>query len=88
MTRHVSIYLRATHRQKALVDQAAEALGMSRSEFILDATCHQAKAVLPDRRVFRFDKETFRAFMERLHAAPSADPNLFRLLSTPAPWDR
>jgi len=33
-----TINLRASHNQKALIDRAAEVLGRSRSDFMLDAT--------------------------------------------------
>ena len=45
-----TINLRASRKQKALIDRAADALGRSRSDFMLDTACREAEAVLLDRR--------------------------------------
>ncbi|MFM8706480.1 MAG: DUF1778 domain-containing protein, partial [Planctomycetia bacterium] len=39
----VSINIRAQKRQRDLIDQAADRLGRSRSEFMLDAACREAE---------------------------------------------
>ena len=38
-----TINLRASHKQKALIDRAAEALGRSRSDFMLETACGKLK---------------------------------------------
>ena len=83
-----TINLRATHRQKDLIDRAAEALGRSRSDFMLDAACRQAEEVLLDRRYFVLSKDDFNRFMKLLDARPSSNPKLRRLLQTSAPWEK
>ena len=40
-TRGETINLRATRRQKTLIDQAAETLGRSRSDFMLETACRE-----------------------------------------------
>ncbi|MDP9147609.1 MAG: DUF1778 domain-containing protein, partial [Acidobacteriota bacterium] len=40
--------LRANETKPALIDRAAERLGKNRSEFMLDAACREAAAVLLD----------------------------------------
>jgi uncharacterized protein (DUF1778 family) len=47
-----TIKLRASRKQKVLIDHAAEALGRSRSDFMLDTACREAESVLLDRRDF------------------------------------
>ena len=42
------INLRASRRQKLLIDRAAEALGRSRSDFMLSTACREAESVLLD----------------------------------------
>ena len=54
------INLRADERRRMLIDRAAEALGKSRSEFMLDAASREATAVLLDRRFFVLDECAFR----------------------------
>ncbi len=83
-----TINLRATRRQKALIDQAAEALGRSRSDFMLDTVCREAESVLLDRRYFALSEEAFRKFTTMLDKPPKDNPKLRRLLETKAPWER
>ena len=86
--RRETINLRASRKQKALIDQAAEALGRSRSDFMLDTACREAEAILLDRRYFALDADRFEAFVAMLDSPPTANPRLRRLLTEPAPWDR
>lgn len=86
--RDVSINLRATRKQRSLIDQAAEALGKNRSDFMLEASCREAETVLLDRRYFALDAEGFAAFTALLDQRPAANPRLHRLLTEKAPWDR
>lgn len=83
-----TINLRATRKQKALIDQAAEALGRSRSDFMLDTVCREAESVLLDRRYFVLSEEAFRKFNTMLDKPPKENGKLRRLLETKAPWER
>lgn len=83
-----TINLRANRNQKVLIDRAAEALGRSRSEFMLDAACREAESVLLDRRYFALSDEAFLRFMSILDSPPKDNPRLRRLLQTKAPWER
>jgi uncharacterized protein (DUF1778 family) len=60
--RDETINLRASRRQKALIDRAADALGRNRSDFMLETACREAEAVLLDRRYFALTSEEFRRF--------------------------
>jgi uncharacterized protein (DUF1778 family) len=86
--RDETINLRATRKQKVLIDQAAEALGRSRSDFMLDIACREAESVLLDRRYFVLSEEAFRKFTAMLDKPPKDNPKLRRLLEARAPWDR
>src|SRR2546428_12562111 len=86
--RDVTINLRANRRQRALIDRAAEALGKSRSDFMLDAACREAGAVLADRRFFLLDEKVHRRFTAALDRPPTENPRLRRLLASRAPWGR
>src|ERR1035438_5422530 len=83
-----TINLRATRKQKTLIDRAAEALGRSRSDFMLETSCREAETVLLDRRYFALSAEAFRRFTDILDKPPGSNPKLRRLLRTKAPWDR
>ena len=86
--RDTPINLRASQKQRALIDRAAEALGKNRSDFMLDAACREADSVLLDRRLFVLDDKTYRRFTEALDAPPADNRRLRRLLMTKAPWER
>ena len=87
-TRDETINLRASQRQKALIDRAADALGRNRSDFMLETVCREAEAVLLDRRYFALSNEEFRRFTSMLDKPPAANPKLRRLMKTKAPWER
>ena len=82
------INLRAEEGKRALIDRAAEAVGKNRSEFMLDAACREATAVLLDRRFFHLDEKTYKRFMAALDKPPADNPRLRRLLTSKAPWEQ
>ncbi|MGZ3633152.1 MAG: type II toxin-antitoxin system TacA family antitoxin [Parachlamydiaceae bacterium] len=82
-----TINLRASRRQKALIDQAASALGRNRSDFMLEIICREAESVLLDQRYFSLTEETFLKFMDLLDEPPKDNLALKKLLQTKAPWE-
>ena len=84
----VSINIRAKVRQRDLIDQAAERLGRSRSDFMLEAACRQAEDVLLDQAFFTVDTTTFEKINELLNRPLPPTDKLRRLLKTKAPWDK
>ena len=88
ITRGETINLRASQRQRSLIDRAAEALGRSRSEFMLDTACREAESVLLDRRYFLLSDDEFKKFVAMLDSPPKVNPKLRRLLQTRSPWER
>lgn len=87
-TRDVNINIRAKRTQRDLIDQAAELLGKTRSDFMLETVCREAEDVLLDQRVFTLDTETFKKFQAMLDAPPGENPKLCKLMATKAPWKR
>ena len=84
----VSINIRAKIRQRDLIDQAAERLGRSRSDFMLEAACSKAVNVLLDQIFFSVDANTFAKFQALLDKPLPATDKLRRLLNTKAPWEK
>lgn len=85
--RGVTLNIRADARRRDLIDRAAEAVGKTRSEFMLETACKEAQAVLLDRRYFALDEAQFEDFLARLDA-PDPSGKLAELLNTKAPWER
>ncbi len=84
----VTINIRAKARQRDLIDQAAERLGRSRSDFMLEAACREAQDVLLDQTFFAVDAGTFAKFRALLDRPLPPTDKLRRLLKTKAPWDK
>ena len=90
MTQHqeaVTISIRAKAGQRDLIDQAADRLGRSRSDFMLEAACRQAEDVLLDQTYFALDSERMAAFQVLLDNPPAPSDRLRRLLNASAPWE-
>ena len=86
--RSENINLRVTRSQKSLIDRAANALGRSRSDFMLDAACRAAESTLLDQVYFRLNATDFKKFMDMLDNPPAENPGLARLMNAKAPWDK
>lgn len=86
--RAAAINLRALPEQRDLIDQAASLLGKNRSDFMLEAACERAQAVVLDQVHFALDADRFRQFLELLDAPPKPNPGLERLFAVDAPWDK
>ena len=69
-----------------LAGLAAQLLGKNRSDFMLEAACDKAQAVLLDQVLFSLDETRFRKFTELLDAPVQANPGLERLLAVQPPW--
>lgn len=87
-TRETTINLRAPAAQRALIDQAAQVQGKSRTDFMLEAACEKAQQVLLDRTVFALDHQRFTRFVELLDAPVKTNKALLKLLAKRAPWER
>ena len=90
MTATASINLRISDSEKALIDQAAQSLGKSRTAFILENTLRVAEEVILDRTRFTLDSETWDELQTALDTPPSEEQmrGLHKLFSAQAPWQR
>jgi uncharacterized protein (DUF1778 family) len=79
--------LRASKKQKALIDSAARALGRTRSDFMLDTVCREAESILLDRVYFVLSDTAFRRFSAMLDKPPKNNAKLRRMLETKGPWE-
>lgn len=84
--RVAAINLRARPEQRDLIDQAARLLGRNRSDFMLEAACDRAQAVMLDQVFFQLSADKLQQFTDLLDAPPSPNPGLERLMAVKAPW--
>ena len=86
--RGVIINIRARQRQRDLIDRAAETLGKSRSDFMLETACREAESVLLDKHVFILDDKAYAKFLTLLNAPAKPNRKLRTLLKNKAPWEK
>lgn len=86
--RDAAINLRALPEQRDLIDHAAELLGKNRSDFMLEAACDRAQAVILDQVFFNLDATRFQAFHAMLDAPLAPNPGLERLMAVKVPWKK
>lgn len=88
--RNQVLQLRATAEQRQLIDQAAAAEGVSRTEFILRSCQERAQAVLLDQTLFSLSAEQSQALLADLCDAEQGKADqavITELLAAAAPWD-
>jgi uncharacterized protein (DUF1778 family) len=83
-----SINLRIENDTRQLIDDAASALGKTRTEFMIDIAREQAINVLLDRRYFALDSNRFDDFMSALDNPPAPGPRLRSLLRREPVWNK
>lgn len=84
--RNATINIRALPEQRELIDHVAGLLGKNRSDFMLEAACAKAQAVLLEQVCFSLDADKFQQFTAMLDAPPVPNPGLARLMAIKAPW--
>lgn len=80
------INLRAKPEQLDLIDRAATLLGRNQSDFVLEAACERARAVVLDQVFFSLDSDQFEQFTALLDAPATPNAGLQRLLAVQASW--
>jgi uncharacterized protein (DUF1778 family) len=85
--RDATVNLRLQASARDLIDQAAAAIGKSRTEFMVEAARREAETVLLDRCFFALSDKSFADFASLLDKPPAKNPRLRRLLRTAAPWE-
>lgn len=84
-TRDIKINIRVKRAERDLIDQAAELLNKTRSDFMLRIACREAEGVLLDQRVFTLDAAVFAKFQTSLDTPLGDNPRLRALMATKAP---
>lgn len=79
--------LRIKPATRNLIDRAAEVLGKTRTDFMLEASERRAEEVLLDQTVFTVSPEVYAEFLARLDEPAQPNERLKRTMTTKAPWD-
>lgn len=82
-----SINLRIEAGTRRLIDEAASALGKTRTEFMVESARRQALEVLLDQKLFALEPERYASFFRALDAPPAPGPKLRALLRRTPVWE-
>jgi uncharacterized protein (DUF1778 family) len=85
--RREALNLRIRPEDRGLIDRAAESVGKTRTDFVLDAARRAAQEALLDRTIFSVSQEAYAEFLARLDAPPKPNERLRKTLKVHAPWD-
>ncbi|MGD9895517.1 MAG: DUF1778 domain-containing protein [Candidatus Methylacidiphilaceae bacterium] len=83
-----SINLRIETGTRQLIDEAAAALGKTRTEFMVESARRQAVDVLLDQRLFSLDPKRYDSFIQMLDNPPAVGPKLKALLRRIPAWQK
>jgi uncharacterized protein (DUF1778 family) len=81
------VNVRMARQTRELIDEAAEAVGKTRSEFMVESARTHAIDVLLDKRLFSLGTEQYDAFLRALDSPPVPNEKLKRLLKSKSPWE-
>lgn len=85
--RRESLNIRIQAEDRSLIDRAAQLLGKTRTDFVLEAARRAATDALLDRALIVVDDDAYAAFLTRLDEPPAPNDRLRRSLGQPALWD-
>ena len=83
-----TINLRIEPRTRDLIDAAADVVGKSRTEFMVESARLHATDVLLDQRLFVLEPKQFDEFVAALDNPPPAGPKLKALMKRKPLWAR
>jgi uncharacterized protein (DUF1778 family) len=86
--RRAVINVRIPINLRELIDRAADVLGKTRTDFILDSARTHAIDVLLDQRLFTLDADQYDSFVQALESPPPPNEKLKRLFRSKAPWEK
>jgi uncharacterized protein (DUF1778 family) len=87
-TRETTISLRASASQRALIDQAAQVQGKTRTDFMLEAAYEKAQQVLLDRTVFALDAKSFERFVKLFGCSGQIQQGVEPIVEQAQSWER
>jgi uncharacterized protein (DUF1778 family) len=85
--RDAIINLRVPTKLRDLFDAAADAVGKTRTQFVVDSAHAHAIDVLLDKKIFKLDDAAFAAFHAALDNPPASNEKLKALFARKAQWE-
>jgi len=85
--KRATLNVRIKPEDRDLIDRAAQLLGKSRTDFLLESARRAAQDALLDQTLFKVAPAVYAQFVARLDAPPAPNERLRRTMKTPAPWN-
>ncbi|TGQ07833.1 MULTISPECIES: DUF1778 domain-containing protein [unclassified Mesorhizobium] len=82
-----TLNMRIRPEERGLIDEAARTLGMTRTDFILDAARRMAEDTLLERTLIKASPEAYAEFLVLLDAPAKSNERLSKLMNAPLPWE-
>ncbi len=82
-----SLNLRIKPEMKGIIDRAAQLLGKSRTDFVLEAARRAAEEALLDRSLFTVSPQAYKEFLAQLDAPPNPNRRIRKTMQKRAPWE-
>ena len=86
--RDANINVRISKTDRDLIYRAADAVGKSRSEFVIESARQHAVDVLLDRRFFLLNEADYATFLEVLDNPPAPNKALKALMAEKPLWEK
>ena len=83
-----TINVRVSTMTRDLIDNAANILGKTRTDFIVESARKHAIDVLLDQRFFSLGTEEYDAFVAALDAPQAPNEKLRKLMQSKSPWQK
>ena len=81
-----ALNMRIRPELRRLIDEAAEATGKNRTDFVLDAARQAAEAALLDQVHIQLNPKAYADFIARLDVQPQPNEFLRKTMQTPPVW--
>jgi uncharacterized protein (DUF1778 family) len=86
--RRDTLNLRIPPAERNLIDRAAESVGKTRTDFILEAARRAAEEALLDRALMVVSPEAYGEFLKRLDRPAQPNERLQRTMRSKTPWQK
>jgi uncharacterized protein (DUF1778 family) len=83
-----TLNMRIAPEDRSLFDRAAQALGKTRTDFILEASRRAAEEAILDRALLSVTPDAYAAFLERLDRPANPNQRLKKSLTMRSPWEQ
>lgn len=83
-----TLNIRIRPDDRDLIDRAASASGLNRTDFVIGAAKNKAQEVLADVRVINVEPDVYDSFIKALDEPPQPNAALIKTMQSKSPWEK